>query len=324
MRVTAGEDRGAIIRVIEDETAAFWNKDYDAWARCWVHAPYVRRWGWWAARGGVTVRDGWEQQADRMRQLMAANPLPNPSATAVRREDLNLRVGRDMAWVTFDQYAPATGDAMDVPGLSQEVRILEKHDGEWKIVCLYFLQRSLDHLGSAMVRVDGRSVVAWMNPAAEQELLENQSIAVRVGRLRAVDRGADQRLQAAIRWAAHLDEGLYPGRGALPIVLDGGDGQPANVCWVIAESSMVLVAINDRQRIEDRLAAAALVYGITPAQLRLAGLIVAGHDLVSAAGRLGVSVNTTRTHLQRMFEKTGVRSQPALVRALLSVASPLS
>jgi DNA-binding CsgD family transcriptional regulator len=52
-------------------------------------------------------------------------------------------------------------------------------------------------------------------------------------------------------------------------------------------------------------------------------LIIAGHDLVNAAERLGVSVNTTRTHLQRMFDKTGVRTQPALVRALLSVASPL-
>jgi hypothetical protein len=36
------------------------------------------------------------------------------------------------------------------------------------------------------------------------------------------------------------------------------------------------------------------------------------------------SARRARTHLQRMFEKTGVRSQPALVRMLLSVASPLA
>jgi DNA-binding CsgD family transcriptional regulator len=36
-----------------------------------------------------------------------------------------------------------------------------------------------------------------------------------------------------------------------------------------------------------------------------------------------VTVNTARTHLHRMFEKTGVRSQPALVGALLSVAAAI-
>jgi DNA-binding CsgD family transcriptional regulator len=35
-----------------------------------------------------------------------------------------------------------------------------------------------------------------------------------------------------------------------------------------------------------------------------------------------VSVNTLRTHLQRMFDRTGVRSQAALVGALLSVEMP--
>jgi hypothetical protein len=30
-----------------------------------------------------------------------------------------------------------------------------------------------------------------------------------------------------------------------------------------------------------------------------------------------------KTSVQRMFDRTGVRTQPALVRALLSVASPL-
>lgn len=37
-----------------------------------------------------------------------------------------------------------------------------------------------------------------------------------------------------------------------------------------------------------------------------------------AAERLEISINTARTHLQRAFDKTGVHSQPALVRRLLS------
>ncbi|NGO54821.1 helix-turn-helix transcriptional regulator [Allomesorhizobium camelthorni] len=119
-----------------------------------------------------------------------------------------------------------------------------------------------------------------------------------------------------------LDTGLDARRGALPIVLDGGYGEHANVCWVIADSGMIFVSINDEQLASQRLEAAAIIYGISHAQGRLAELIIAGQDLRQAAIRLGVSVNTARTHLQRMFEKTGVRSQPALVRALLSVGAP--
>jgi DNA-binding CsgD family transcriptional regulator len=57
--------------------------------------------------------------------------------------------------------------------------------------------------------------------------------------------------------------------------------------------------------------------------MRLAALIVEGCDLTRAADQLGISANTARTQLQRMFDKTGVRSQPALVRMLLSVGSPI-
>ncbi len=75
---------------------------------------------------------------------------------------------------------------------------------------------------------------------------------------------------------------------------------------------------------EQQLRVAASVYGISPAQLSLAEHIVAGRDLVAAATELGISANTARTQLQRIFEKTGVRSQTGLVRALLSFAPQLS
>ena len=58
--------------------------------------------------------------------------------------------------------------------------------------------------------------------------------------------------------------------------------------------------------------------------LRAAAAIVEGHDIVKAAELMGISANTARTHLQRMFDKTGVRSQTALVRILLSASTPTS
>lgn len=47
-----------------------------------------------------------------------------------------------------------------------------------------------------------------------------------------------------------------------------------------------------------------------------------GSIAIAAGLTLAVSVNTLRTQLQRIFDKTGVRSQAALVRSLLSVEAP--
>jgi DNA-binding CsgD family transcriptional regulator len=322
VRESAEQARRAVMHVIETESAAYLARDYEGWARCWVHEPHLQRWV--SGGRGHAAWAGWEQHAKRMKSFMAAHP--EPSAAEYRREELNIRVGKEIAWVSFLQFAPGSSGAfVDLPEATNEMRVLEMDAEGWKIAYLCSFHRSVEHISSALVRVDQQAAVLWMNSAAEHELRNSASIAIRAGRLRAANRVADQRLQAAIRWAGPIDETHYdlPRQGNLPIVLDGGSGEPANVCWVIAHNNQILVAINDRHMTEERLAAAAAVYNITPAQARLAGLIVAGHDLVDAAGRLGVSVNTTRTHLQRMFDKTGVRSQPALVRALLSVAAPL-
>lgn len=78
--------------------------------------------------------------SENMRSVMAENPTPNPTAAKVRRENVNVRVTENMAWVTFDQYGADTGEPdMDMPGLSRETRILEKHDGAWKIVYVGWL-----------------------------------------------------------------------------------------------------------------------------------------------------------------------------------------
>jgi DNA-binding CsgD family transcriptional regulator len=238
---------------------------------------------------------------------------------------MSIHDGADMAWATFDQFTSGgSGPEVDVPELNHELRILEKHPDGWKIACVCSFQKSLDHVSTPMVRVDAQGAVLWMNAEAESELSDGGRLAVRAGRLRATDRSADQRLQAAVRWAGHRDDTMWPRQGALPVIVGGGHGEPVDVCWVIARSQAVFVAIRNREMTEERLEAAAAVYGITPAQLRVARLIIEGHDLVASAARLGVAVATTRTHLQRMFEKVGVHSQPALVRALLTVVAPSS
>jgi Domain of unknown function (DUF4440) len=238
----------AILRVIEDETAAYFNKDYKGWARCWVQAPYARRMGWYA-RGGVLVQSG-EQDAAAMKLAMEKFPVPNRSAHEVRRENANIRVSGKMAWVTFEQIAPKTGDPFDVPGRQHEARILEKHAGEWKIACCFVLGSLLEFTSHPLLRVDERSAVVWMNDAATQQIGHHDHLTLIGGRLRAHNRATDQRLQASIRWAAGVEGyfarqtalSVFPGKyGALPIVLGEKGEAVVEICWVIAEAGMILV-----------------------------------------------------------------------------------
>ena len=98
----------AVMQVVAAETTAFWMKDYEAWSKCWLHTAEIRMMGWWA-RGGINITEGWDVLSSRMRQLMDANPTPNPPAAQVRRERINLRMSDEMAWVTFDQYGADSG-----------------------------------------------------------------------------------------------------------------------------------------------------------------------------------------------------------------------
>ena len=61
-----------------------------------------------------------------------------------------------------------------------------------------------------------------------------------------------------------------------------------------------------------------MVYGLTPAEARLASLVVDGHDPASAARALGVSANTVKYHLKTVFDKVGVGRQADLVRRVLA------
>jgi DNA-binding CsgD family transcriptional regulator len=55
------------------------------------------------------------------------------------------------------------------------------------------------------------------------------------------------------------------------------------------------------------------LFGLTGAEQQLAGRLIAGDGLSVAAGRLQISINTARTQLKSIFNKTGLRTQAALL-----------
>lgn len=80
------------------------------------------------------------------------------------------------------------------------------------------------------------------------------------------------------------------------------------VCIVIADPEKRDLLPADRLR---------SLYGLTPAEARLAMRLAAGDDLRSAAAALGIAYPTARTELMAIFRKTETRRQGELIMLLL-------
>jgi DNA-binding CsgD family transcriptional regulator len=60
-------------------------------------------------------------------------------------------------------------------------------------------------------------------------------------------------------------------------------------------------------------------YGLTQAEARVAVAASSGSTVFESATQLGLSPNTVKTHLRKVFAKTGISRQTELVRLMTSI-----
>ncbi|MER8692096.1 nuclear transport factor 2 family protein [Mesorhizobium opportunistum] len=313
-------DRAAILAVIRRETEAWLQRDFEALASHWVQSPQTRRMEAFASLG-IRVDEGWDAISARLRKIVERFPEKKPFAERVRWEKVNVIVSGDMAWVTYDQIGTDTGD-----DLKRVLKIMHRTDGVWKIGCMVMMESTVEQANCPLIEVDADARIVWANRLARERMRDHPGLVVSAGRLRARRRERDLALRDTVRRAFDELQGQRPLSVAPKqawVVALGEDvaGVPLH-CWVLLEDGKALVSFDDAETVARRIEGAREIFGLSPAQVKLARLIVDGHDLASAAGLLDVSVNTLRTQLQRIFDKTGVRSQAALMRSLLSAEAP--
>lgn len=316
-------DEAEIVELIHRNRISIWTHDYATYQSCFVHAPYTTRWNA-SRRTGIFVREGWEEISIRVQHMMANSPelLIPANAHEAKVENLVLRVSGDFAWARFEQRYPGVPSSIHNRAFTHEVRIFERHEGRWKIAFLGYLDDEPGPDDRVFLELDPAGQIAWQSAAAAAILADEPDLTIRAGRLHIRDSRADQRLKAAVGWAAEHDKAFLPPRGAVPVVLEGGEGVAAKVWWVIADGGKIWFSLGDPSLNDRRLAAAAAVYGLSAAQQKVARLVAEGLTLGEIAARLKITANTARTHLNRVYDKTGVRTQPALVRVLLTASAP--
>lgn len=105
------------------------------------------------------------------------------------------------------------------------------------------------------------------------------------------------------------------------------------VTWdILAEGQKslhtVFFILNPEQQIQIDGQALCRLFRLTASEAKVASLIANGSHLDEVAEELDISLNTVRTHLRHIFEKTGVERQADLIhlllRALVAIRTPQS
>ncbi len=159
-----------------------------------------------------------------------------------------------------------------------------------------------------ILMIDRGRQILDSTPAGTALLGQRDLLAGEFGRVTACGQRDAVRLDAAIETAVETGGAtltLNEGALQIEIVRFGGHLDDARLLLICRPQSK-----NAAQHVED----AALLFGLTSAEHRLLKLLFAGQSLPCAASSLGVARTTARTHLQRIFDKTGSRRQSDLVR----------
>lgn len=127
VRAQADKEKEAIKAVIVRETFSFMNVNRAQWADAWVHAPYAY-WSFADSTGSSAV-DGWENISKTFDGYFKTE---KPSAARITQEWKDIVLYGNGAYARFTQRVE---DGIDKEVTSQ-MRVLEKHDGKWKVVCV--------------------------------------------------------------------------------------------------------------------------------------------------------------------------------------------
>ncbi len=137
--LSTDSEEAAILAVITEQTRAYFERDFDAWVNSHVQAEYYREYKYWDGwQEKVRTVNGWNTVLEAKKSRFDPSKPKNIwNSAKYERSDINIRISAsgDMAWVTYQQAA-RNPDTKELVGASYETRVMEKHDGQWKIAYL--------------------------------------------------------------------------------------------------------------------------------------------------------------------------------------------
>jgi DNA-binding CsgD family transcriptional regulator len=175
---------------------------------------------------------------------------------------------------------------------------------------LRFVEALLDRLPIGVIALSPAGAILRTNAAADAILRERDGLE----RHRDLLRGGRAAMTTVLRAA------IAAGCGAVLLPRSAGRAPLAAVVAPLgpaAPGGLALFIMDPDAPLRTPLALLRNLFGLTPAEARLALILGEGDTVKEAAEALGVSVSTIRYQLRQIFAKTKTDRQPALMRLLL-------
>ena len=259
------------------------------------------------------------QEVDSLQTVVMRDKSRLGLFAAIRHENVGDATDYDLALLRM--FAPHIRRAITISDLV-DLKTLEADA----------LAQTLDRLAVGIVMVADENRILHANEAARQMFSEGAAVVSRKGRLSVVDTGAHQELTRAIE-IARRDEGTIGGAG-LAVSIGSRQAEPVvahvlplthgNIRTRLMPQATAAVFISSPgTRLQFDFEGLARAYRLTPAEIRVCEKLTAGHTPNDIAALLGVSLATVKTHVARIFSKTGVSRQSALVALVHRFAPPI-
>jgi DNA-binding CsgD family transcriptional regulator len=289
-----------------------WTEDVEAEAEHEGNGTFYRH---WLKPQGISYL---------LRAVVARRDAKDPSDPAV----LWIAIGRDSEAGPYGDSERETLQSM-LPHLRRVLEIQATVDG-LRTQCRATMS-TFDHLPIGVVLLDRQRRVMVMNRQAREIIKQNGGTADIIRSALRQSRGP-QVLQASGGKESRISGGLVErtaeaswycavSRRPLIAIMRHLDTDGAEVGAQEPAAALFLSDPEDEAHIDDVMVRR--LYGLTPAEARLAVLLAQGHHLDEVAGILKISIHTARTHLKRILGKTHTARQSDLVRLLLNPCTQL-
>jgi DNA-binding CsgD family transcriptional regulator/PAS domain-containing protein len=184
-----------------------------------------------------------------------------------------------------------------------------------------------DNAALAVFLLDAKGRLVFCNRRAEAYLSDGAVLAAPAGGLKATDASQDLSLQHAIAKAS-----AGAASSGAEFTITGNDRRSLSVsitpvppagptaCYGKFRVCCAVIVADPDMRQASTISKLARIYGLTPAEMRVLEVMLTGTGAAQAADALGISVETTRTHLKRIFSKTRTTRQAELMRLFMDAA----
>ncbi|MBR0690283.1 helix-turn-helix transcriptional regulator [Bradyrhizobium manausense] len=276
-------------------------------------------------------------------------PYSDFVTTSFYREWVEPQGAVDLASVTLERSSARTTILQVMRGRSrgavddsmrERMRLIAPHIQRSRVMGRQIRARShtvadlaevLDRLSTAICLFDGEGRVVHANAACRQMLADGGLIAIVGDRIVARNTQADKIFRSLFDVVA--DDGTHSTDRRKIELMTSADGQhylahvfPLTHERALQRDGAATALFLQKASMVPQLATAAIAaaFRLTPSELRVLMAIVELGGVPDIAEKLGIAETTVKTHLGRLFEKTGAGRQADLVKIAAGFAAPFA